>query len=238
MSGNFSFLKNVDKNLYAIISDAEKLYRDEYFEQCIGQTRRFAENVCKNVLASNTPNTTFDDMLATLKDKSKGSPQEKEFIDDLYFLKQQGNMSLHSSRVKQDGIVALECLKRAFEVALNYSIYSKGQDSSLLKLHYDVELLITGKKNKSLAQRYSEKKVENINGGKKAFNIQTKESKVKVKKSTVATKKPTKVLKPKKSSNYSKKKVKNKSNFSKFLFVLFSLAIVIILVLALLGFFF
>ena len=43
--GNFSFLKSLDKNLYEIISDAEKLYRDEYFEQCIGQTRRFAENV-------------------------------------------------------------------------------------------------------------------------------------------------------------------------------------------------
>ena len=50
MATNFDFLKNTDVNLYDIISDAEKLYRDEYFEQCITQTRRFAENVCKNVL--------------------------------------------------------------------------------------------------------------------------------------------------------------------------------------------
>jgi hypothetical protein len=69
---NFEFLKSVDKNLYEIISDAEELYRDEYFEQCIGQTRRFGENVCKNVLGSaRTTEKTFDDMLATLKDKSK-----------------------------------------------------------------------------------------------------------------------------------------------------------------------
>ena len=44
---NFDFFKTIDRDLYNIISDAEKLYRDEYFEQCIGQTRRFAENVCK-----------------------------------------------------------------------------------------------------------------------------------------------------------------------------------------------
>ena len=86
---NFEFLKSIDKNLYEIISDAEKLYRDEYFEQCISQTRRFGENVCKNTLGSmRTTEKTFDDMLATLKDKSK-EEVEKEFVDDLYFLKKE-----------------------------------------------------------------------------------------------------------------------------------------------------
>ena len=31
--GNFEFLKNADNNVYKIINEAEKLYRDEYFEQ-------------------------------------------------------------------------------------------------------------------------------------------------------------------------------------------------------------
>ena len=121
---NFDFLKPVDKNLYNIICDAEKLYRDEYFEQCITQTRRFGENVCKNVLGSaRTTEKTFDEMLATLKDKSSNEEQEKEFIDDLYFLKREGNSSVHSSSVKKDGILALECLQRAFEVSINYALY-------------------------------------------------------------------------------------------------------------------
>ena len=41
---NFKFLKDIDDNLYGIARDAEKLYRDEYFDQCIVQTRKFAEN--------------------------------------------------------------------------------------------------------------------------------------------------------------------------------------------------
>ena len=120
MATNFDFLKKVDTNLFEIISEAEKLYRDEYFEQCMGQTRRFGENVCKKVLGANrTTEKTFDDMLATLKDCSTGEDVEKEFIDDLYFLKKHGNNAVHSSSVKKDGMEALECLQRAFEVAIN-----------------------------------------------------------------------------------------------------------------------
>ena len=160
MTTNFDFLKKVDTNLFEIISEAEKLYRDEYFEQCMGQTRRFGENVCKKVLGANrTTEKTFDDMLATLKDCSTGEDVEKEFINDLYFLKKHGNNAVHSSSVKKDGMEALECLQRAFEVAINYSVYNRSASSNILKLRYDTELLITGKKKeKSLAEKYTEAK--------------------------------------------------------------------------------
>lgn len=163
MSGNFDFLKEIDKDLYEIITDAEKLYRDEYFEQCMAQTRRFGENICKNVLGTaRTTETTFDEMLTTLKDKLKGEEQEKEFIDDLYFLKKNGNKSVHSSTVKKDYLTALECLQRAFETAISYSVYNRGAAPDILRKNYDTELLITGKpKQKSLAEKYAEEKAYN-----------------------------------------------------------------------------
>ncbi len=177
MVANFDFLKKVDKNLFEIIDEAEKLYRDEYFEQCMTQTRRFGENVCKKVLGKNrTTEDTFDEMLATLKDKGSGEEQEKEFIDDLYFLKKYGNNSTHSSKVKKDGMDALECLKRAFEVAISYAVYNKGAKADILKLRYDTELLVTGKKaKKSLAEKYSEEKArsakKNRKSSKKSINV-------------------------------------------------------------------
>ncbi len=161
MATNFDFLKRTDKDLYEIISEAEKLYRDEYFEQCMTQTRRFGENVCKNVLGSRrTTEISFDAMLATLKDCTLGSTIEsKEFVDDLYFLKKHGNEATHSFKVKHDGMEALECLQRAFEVAINYCVYSHGYERNLLKLNFDTELLITGKKpRKSLSEKYQEEK--------------------------------------------------------------------------------
>lgn len=162
MTTNFDFLKKIDKNLYTIINEAEMLYRDEYFEQCMVQTRRFGEHICRNVLGSRRrTERTFDDMLATLKDNITGEEQEREFIDDLYFLKKHGNNSAHSVKVHKDGIEALECLQRAFEVAINYCVYSNGAGSKLLKLRYDTELLVTGvKSKKSLSDRYIEEKVK------------------------------------------------------------------------------
>lgn len=160
MATNFDFLKKVNNNLYEIIAEAEKLYRDEYFEQCMVQTRRFGEHICKDMLVQNNKQTgSFDDMLATLKDHSQGNPQEKEFIDDLYFLKKNGNQSVHSGKVKKEAIVALECLQRSFEVAINYSVYNQGASTNILKLDYDVELLVTDKKSKkSLKEKYLEEK--------------------------------------------------------------------------------
>lgn len=243
MSNNFTFLKNIDKNLYDIISDAEKLYRDEYFEQCIAQTRRFAESICKKTLGDNYVGlNTFDEMLATLKDKSHGFEQEKEFIDDLYFLKQQGNLTVHSSRVNQDAIVALECLKRAFEVAISYSVYYKNQKNDILKLQYDVELLVTGKKNKSLAQRYSEKKIKTIKEDKKDRKVvikkpakiasQTRTTKIAKTKNSVKTSankaKQAKVIKKTTPKRRRAKKNQKNNFFKKFIIFSFALALLII----------
>lgn len=161
MATNFDFLKTIDKNLYNLINEAEKLYQDEYFDQCMTQTRKFGENICKNVLGQRrTTEVTFDSMLATLKDCALGSSEEaKEFIEDLYFLKKHGNEATHSFKVKSDGMEALECLQRAFEIAINYSVYSCGSSKNILKLQYDTELLVTGKKSKkSLAEKYTEEK--------------------------------------------------------------------------------
>ena len=177
MKTNFVFLEKVNKDLYDIIDEAEKLYRDEYFEQCMTQTRRFGESVCKYVLGPRrTTEISFDAMLATLKDCTMGSSIEaKEFVEDLYFLKKHGNTATHSVKIHKDGMEALECLKRAFEVAINFCVYSCGGNKNLLKLQYDTELLITGKKSKkTLSEKYEEEKIKQQN--------KTKSTKIKQKK--------------------------------------------------------
>lgn len=200
MATNFDFLKSTDKNLFDLITEAEKLYRDEYFEQCMTQTRRFGENVCKDVLGNRrTSEETFDDMLATLKDKSKGNAQEKEFLDDLYFLKRNGNKSAHSSAVKKDGMVALECLQRAFEVAISYSVFKNGPSDKLLRLQYDTELLVTGKKNKSLSERYQAEKNRSLKTQPSVKNVE------KISKKSSAKKPENKREKSLKSSEKSRK---------------------------------
>ena len=149
---NFDFLKKIDKDLYEIIAEAEKLYASEFFEQCMGQTRRFGERMCKSILADKRfYDMSFDDMLATLKDKAVSVP-EKEFVEDLYFLKKQGNLSVHSAKVKKDGITALECLQRAFEAAINVAVFYRKSNKCILKKQYDINLLITGKP--SLKEKY------------------------------------------------------------------------------------
>ena len=162
MPTNFDFLKKVDKNLYEIIAEAEGLYRDEYFEQCMVQTRRFGEHVCKKVLGKNrTTEETFDEMLATLSDCLTSNVEEKEFINDLYYLKKHGNSAVHAGSVKKDGMETLECLKRAFEVAISYCIYNNKADSKLMRISYDTELLVTEEKStKSLSERYKEAKTQ------------------------------------------------------------------------------
>lgn len=163
MSSNFDFLKTTDRKLFEMIETAEQLYRDEYFDQCIVQTRKFAENICKKLLGGRrTKENTFDDMLATLCDKSTGSEQEKEVIEDLYFIKKEGNNSAHTSGAKLPATTALDCLQRAFEVSINYAFSKNPKKTKLLKLEFDTELLITGEKaKKSLKEKYIEAKEKN-----------------------------------------------------------------------------
>lgn len=192
MPTNFDFLKKVDKNLFEIVAEAEKLYRDEYFEQSMVQTRRFGEHVCKKVLGKNrTTEETFDEMLATLNDCSFGNIEEKEFINDLYFLKKHGNSAVHSGSVKKDGIEALECLKRAFEVAISYCIYNRKANPKIMRLSYDTELLVTGEKNKKLSDRYKEAKEKAVKSSdfdepklKKSSATKSKSTKTTKKKTT------------------------------------------------------
>ncbi len=192
MPTNFDFLKKVDKNLFEIVAEAEKLYRDEYFEQSMVQTRRFGEHVCKKVLGKNrTTEETFDEMLATLNDCSFGNIEEKEFINDLYFLKKHGNSAVHSGSVKKDGMEALECLKRAFEVAISYCIYNRKANPKIMRLSYDTELLVTGEKNKKLSDRYKEAKEKAVNSSdfdepklKKSSATKSKSTKTTKKKTT------------------------------------------------------
>lgn len=192
MPTNFDFLKKVDKNLFEIVAEAEKLYRDEYFEQSMVQTRRFGEHVCKKVLGKNrTTEETFDEMLATLNDCSFGNIEEKEFINDLYFLKKHGNSAVHSGSVKRDGMEALECLKRAFEVAISYCIYNRKANPKIMRLSYDTELLVTVEKNKKLSDRYKEAKEKAVKSSdfdepklKKSSATKSKSTKTTKKKTT------------------------------------------------------
>ncbi len=157
---NFDFIEKIDSDLFRIISDAEKLYRDEYFEQSIVQTRRFAENVCRNLLGERlVPDSTFDECLATLQDLYTKNIRQRELINDLYFLKAQGNASAHGKKVKQDGNIALDCIKRAFEVAINYAI-ANGAPKKTEKLEFSEEVLVMGdkKKKSSLKEKYVAKK--------------------------------------------------------------------------------
>ena len=200
MPTNFDFLKKVDKNLYEIIAEAEGLYRDEYFEQCMVQTRRFGEHVCKKVLGKNrTTEETFDEMLATLSDCMTSNVEEKEFINDLYYLKKHGNNAVHAGSVKKDGMETLECLKRAFEIAISYCIYNHKADQKIMRLCYDTELLVTGEKTKKLSDRYKEAKAkvsETENFSTKPKTLKKSKSSNKItttsNKSTSAKKKKTK----------------------------------------------
>lgn len=158
---NFDFLEEIDKDIYTLIKDAESLYRDEYFEQAIVQTRRYAENICKVLLGDRAvPDATFDDCLATLQDLYTKNIRQREMISDLYFIKAQGNASVHGKKVKQDGNIALDCIKRAFELGINFAIIS-GADKNVEKLEFSEEELVLDKKKKkkgTLKEKFLAKK--------------------------------------------------------------------------------
>lgn len=179
---NFKFLNRVNENLFIIAQEAEKLFRDGYFEQSITQTRRLAEHLCRDVMVDKAKSTdTFDDMLATLKDTPAQNDFEKEFLDDLYFLKKAGNNSVHSLTVKQDGNAALECLQRAFEASINYAVFKKGADSKLLHQLFDEKLLATGKKGTKNKKYMVKEKYEKLEAKERKNKIFKPEKKAKKK---------------------------------------------------------
>lgn len=156
---NFLFLKKNNDNLFNIISEAENLFRDEYFEQSVVQIRRFAENLCRDLLKDKVlPDDTFDSMINKIKDNSFQNMRMKEFADDLYFLKKHGNTSAHSSSASKNGKLALECLERAYEISILYSNVKYGYNKKLDKTVFSEELLMTGKKSspKVLKEKYSQ----------------------------------------------------------------------------------
>lgn len=154
MSSNFDFLQKVDNEIFNLAKTAEKLFRDEYFEQCITQTRKLAERIIRNVLGNSaTVEDSFDDMLYKLKTVSKNTMREQEFISDMYFLKKQGNLATHGEKIENSGEVALDCLEHAFEACINFA-YSKTNDDTLNRLIFDEKLLILGEKNQNLQAQY------------------------------------------------------------------------------------
>lgn len=160
---NFVFLKKNNENLFNIISEAENLFRDEYFEQSVVQVRRFAENLCRDLLQDKVlPDDTFDSMINKIKDNSFQNMRMKEFADDLYFLKKHGNTSAHSSSASKDGKIALECLERSYEIAIFYSNVKYGYNKKLDKTVFSEEMLMTGQKTgkkstpKLLKEKYSD----------------------------------------------------------------------------------
>ncbi len=138
MASNFDFLKKIDKELFSIVEDGEKLFRDEYFNQSVVQFRIYAEKMAKNILKPISSEYTFDTILNILKDKIK-TEREKEFIEDLFFIKQQGNKCAHGEDIS--ALETLEVIKRAFEAGINYA-WAKKKDENIDKLTFDETLLI------------------------------------------------------------------------------------------------
>lgn len=214
---NFLFLKKNNKELFDIISEAENLFRDEYFEQSMVQIRRFAENLCRDILQDKVlPDDTFDSMICKIKDNSFQNTRMKEFADDLYFLKKHGNSSAHSSssnKKEHAGKIAIECLERAYEIAIFYSNIKYGYNQKLDKTVFSEELLMTGKKSptKPLKEKYS-----------------TELKKTRAKSSNAKPKKPTKTVSKQAPKKKTKTRAKTKPKAKKFSII----SILILIVLA------
>ena len=178
MASNFDFLEKIDGELFSNIEEAQKLFRDEYFNQSMVQIRIFAEKMAKKFLNSDD-NLTFDDTLNCLKDKVK-TEKEKEFIEDLFFIKQEGNKCAHGEDAS--AITVLEAIKRAYEASINYAC-AKSKTSKYEKFNFDETLLITTKplhENK-IVDKYVElanqEKEELLNQKQKEFDSETKKPK-------------------------------------------------------------
>ena len=156
MADNFDFLKKFDKKLYSIILDAQNLFCDGYFNQSAVNVRIFGEKLAQKILP-NSAQSTFDDTLNCLKDGIK-TQRDKELVEDLFFIKQQGNKAAHGETLSS--LEALETIKRAFEASINYCYCKSGQEE-INKLIFDTELLINNKKTKTIEQKLIDAKKDN-----------------------------------------------------------------------------
>jgi len=178
LASNFDFLKNTDKELFSLIQDAEKLFRDGYFNQCAVQLRIYAEKTAKKVLGEVSPNQTLDDTINCLKDKVK-TEREREFVEDLFFIKREGNKCAHGEDALMSDV--LEAMRRAFEIAINYA-YSKKKDEKINRLQFDETLLITQKPREEnpIVEQYiklaQEEKAELLNSKQGEFNSKTEKT--------------------------------------------------------------
>jgi len=158
MASNFDFLKNIDNELFEIIEEAQNLFRSEYFNQSVIQTRIYAEKMAKKILANAVSAQTFDDILNNLKDRAQ-SISEKEFVEDLFFIKKQGNKCAHGETLGAKD--ALEVIKRAFEAGINWSKNKTKDKKTIEKINgllFDETLLITAKpEENSLVKKYLER---------------------------------------------------------------------------------
>lgn len=218
MASNFDFLQKIDSELFEIIQDGEKLFRDGYFNQSIVQLRIFAEKMAKKTAKEklkdkslNLADSTFDDILNCLKDKIE-SEREKEFIDDLFFIKKEGNKCAHGEDA--DGLIALEAIKHAYEAAINYAWFQK-QDEKTDKLQFDEALLVTQKKasETKIIDKYLKAANENLEAEKEKKELEKKEkelTKARIKQKVKEAKKARKDFnKPQKNE---KKQENNKTN--------------------------
>ena len=175
---NFNFLENINKDLARLGETAEKLFRDEYYDQCIAQTGKMAEAMTKCILGDKAQSDdTFDDMLYKLKTISKNNFQEQEFISDMYFLKKQRNIAVHSVNSQNDGKIALECLEHLFEASINYA-FAKSGNKDINRLLFDEKLLVLGEKNNNLQSQYKEAIKEKEKNNKKTSTPINKSNKI------------------------------------------------------------
>lgn len=191
---NYIFLKKINNDLFKIISESEQLFRDGYYEQVMIQTRRFAENLCKDLLGDKvTQEDTFDNIINKIKDNSFENTRLQEVVEDLYFIKKNGNQSAHSASSDKNGETALDCLERAFEISIFYSHMKAGFDETLDKTMFSEELLVTGKQTKkiNISGKYVEElEKEREEEKEKIIKTVTSSGKKKKTKTTKKTKEP------------------------------------------------
>jgi len=92
--------------------------------------------------------------LNCLKDRIK-TDREREFVEDLFFIKKEGNKCAHGEDTT--AMTVVESLKRAFEASINYA-YAIKHDEKIDRLQFDETLLMTQKplEENKIVEKYVE----------------------------------------------------------------------------------